>query len=341
MSRDAALPPHEANLDATKAFLAAFDEYRELCREWIGWAPVDDQDDRQRHPTIYEEWHALVKHLRTNDPGRWKAWTNKCELAASRAKSISEKLKLNVPSVIRLVNGDGGDSRQVLAWFNAWKEDREKEPWNRVATPDEVRARFRNGALDFEELFAPAVPEIDEDVRVIIDHAVIMLASQGDGDVSKTKDPLLTTPNQAEGREEYEHPGLPPAPIEPPTGGSGGLKQPPTRLDATFATLAETWFIDNGVPIPDELKTITRRPSPLDKLGSPATPLQLAIWKALDAQSLNKAKLAKACGVDEVRVYYTNRKKKTGGLTELQAKGIVEHKYGIGYYRPDSPPPTE
>jgi hypothetical protein len=33
-----------------------------------------------------------------------------------------------------------------------------------------------------------------------------------------------------------------------------------------------------------------------------------------------------------------NRKKKTGGLKELQAKEIVMHKDGIGYYRPDAPP---
>ena len=31
---------------------------------------------------------------------------------------------------------------------------------------------------------------------------------------------------------------------------------------------------------------------------------------------------------------------KPGGLKELRDRGLVAHKPGVGYYRPDAPPPT-
>jgi hypothetical protein len=76
-----------------------------------------------------------------------------------------------------------------------------------------------------------------------------------------------------------------------------------------------------------------------EKLGSPPTELQRSIWEALDGQALMKTALANKCSSgDQVRLYYTNRKKKTGGLRELQEIGLVDNKPGVGYYRPDAPP---
>jgi hypothetical protein len=64
------------------------------------------------------------------------------------------------------------------------------------------------------------------------------------------------------------------------------------------------------------------------------SPLQQAILEALDGVALKKAPLAdKACGGEGTRLYRKH------GINELKAKGLVDHKNGVGYYRPDSPPP--
>lgn len=64
------------------------------------------------------------------------------------------------------------------------------------------------------------------------------------------------------------------------------------------------------------------------------TPLQISILKALDGQALKKQALANAvCGGEGSRLY------KTGGIKELRAAGRVELKHGLGFYRPDAPPP--
>lgn len=78
-----------------------------------------------------------------------------------------------------------------------------------------------------------------------------------------------------------------------------------------------------------------------EALGSPPTPLQLEVWKALDGKALMKTPLAKACHVDEVRLYYMNRKTKAGGLKELMENGLVLNKPGIGYFRLDAPPKND
>ncbi len=62
-------------------------------------------------------------------------------------------------------------------------------------------------------------------------------------------------------------------------------------------------------------------------------PLQTAIWKALDKRALKKQPLAdEVCGSDGGRLY------KRGGIKELMAAGKVQHKHGVGYFRPDAPP---
>lgn len=121
----------------------------------------------------------------------------------------------------------------------------------------------------------------------------------------------------------------------------------PVPSDEVASLIEELCAMSGATPVGEEepvrgQKGTATPPAPkvtlIDKLGSPPTDLQTAILKALNGQKMKKAKLAEACHVDEVRLYYINRKKKTGGLTELQAKEIVKHKDGIGYYRPDAPP---
>jgi hypothetical protein len=64
------------------------------------------------------------------------------------------------------------------------------------------------------------------------------------------------------------------------------------------------------------------------------TPLQESILSALDGTALQTKALAKACNCDEPRLF------KKGGIKELQDLRIVLHKDGIGYFRPDRPPPN-
>ena len=78
-----------------------------------------------------------------------------------------------------------------------------------------------------------------------------------------------------------------------------------------------------------------------DKLGSPPTRLQKNIWKALQRRALKKDDLMDLLDLDITdpsRLYYMNRKAKTGGLKELTDKGLVANKRGVGYFRPDAPP---
>lgn len=78
-----------------------------------------------------------------------------------------------------------------------------------------------------------------------------------------------------------------------------------------------------------------------DALGGPPTPLQKAIWAALDGRAMKTDELAVVvAGGDKSRLYYTDRKNKTGGLKEMRGVGCVDHKHGVGHFRPDAPPAT-
>jgi hypothetical protein len=60
---------------------------------------------------------------------------------------------------------------------------------------------------------------------------------------------------------------------------------------------------------------------------------QHSILVALDGRAMNKQALAdEVCKGDGKRLY------KPGGLTELRGAGLVAHKHGLGFYRPDAPP---
>jgi hypothetical protein len=64
------------------------------------------------------------------------------------------------------------------------------------------------------------------------------------------------------------------------------------------------------------------------------SPLQVAIYKALDGRALKKQALAcEVCGGEGTRLY------KPGGIKEMMAGEFVVNKPGLGYYRPDAPPP--
>ena len=78
-----------------------------------------------------------------------------------------------------------------------------------------------------------------------------------------------------------------------------------------------------------------------ERLGGPPTPMQRAIWRALDGRARKTDALeGEVAGGDRARLYYTNRKTKNGGLHEMKEAGIVALKRTVGYYRPDAPPTT-
>ncbi len=63
------------------------------------------------------------------------------------------------------------------------------------------------------------------------------------------------------------------------------------------------------------------------------TSLQSRILAALEDEALKKQPLAdKVCEGEGTRLY------KPGGIKELRERGLVEHRSGVGYYRPDAPP---
>jgi hypothetical protein len=65
------------------------------------------------------------------------------------------------------------------------------------------------------------------------------------------------------------------------------------------------------------------------------TLLQTNILAALNGRALKKDPLAKeTCKGEGSRLY------RKGGLKELIDEGLVIHRHGIGYYRPDAPPPN-
>lgn len=65
------------------------------------------------------------------------------------------------------------------------------------------------------------------------------------------------------------------------------------------------------------------------------TRLQEDILAALDGRAMTKQPLADAaCGSEGSRLY------KSGGIKELMSRDLVKNKRGVGYYRPNSPPPS-
>jgi len=80
----------------------------------------------------------------------------------------------------------------------------------------------------------------------------------------------------------------------------------------------------------------------LDGLAAPApfvpTPIQSAILEALNGKALKVEALVDAIGYEPQRLYKPG-KDKPGGIHELKARGLVVHKHGVGYFRPDAPPP--
>jgi hypothetical protein len=83
----------------------------------------------------------------------------------------------------------------------------------------------------------------------------------------------------------------------------------------------------------DDCTTLTDTPTVRQgKLFVP-TPMQKAILKALEGRALKKDPLANEVCAGEGRTLY-----KPGGIRELRGRGLVAHKDGVGFYRPDAPP---
>ncbi len=69
------------------------------------------------------------------------------------------------------------------------------------------------------------------------------------------------------------------------------------------------------------------------KLFVPVT-IQADILDALQGRAMKKSDLAEeVCGGDGTRLYRKH------GIKELITLGLVKHQHGVGYYRPDRPPP--
>lgn len=86
--------------------------------------------------------------------------------------------------------------------------------------------------------------------------------------------------------------------------------------------------------IAEELATIRAKPPKQPVQTKPMKELQKAIMKALDGKALTKDALAKkVCGGDGSRLY------KARTIQELMEARLVVNKRGVGYYRPDAPPP--
>ncbi|MFV1968386.1 MAG: hypothetical protein ACC628_23425 [Pirellulaceae bacterium] len=89
----------------------------------------------------------------------------------------------------------------------------------------------------------------------------------------------------------------------------------------------------------DEMDTNPRPtpPSAVDAMPEePLTDLQKAILKALDGRALKADPLAdEVSGGDRRRLY------KPGGIKDIRKAGMVKHKHGVGYYRPDRRPPDK
>jgi len=67
--------------------------------------------------------------------------------------------------------------------------------------------------------------------------------------------------------------------------------------------------------------------------GFMPSPLQTAAQTALEGRAMKKQALANAvCAGEGTRLYRRN------GIQELIERRLVQHKHGVGYYRPDSPP---
>jgi hypothetical protein len=94
---------------------------------------------------------------------------------------------------------------------------------------------------------------------------------------------------------------------------------------------------------PAEIVTLLKRPEAKDEeakrsgLKEILNHYQKAILDALDGCALKKDDLALAVfrASDQ-----GNRLYREGRLIEMRTEGLVAHMYGVGYYRPDAPPPN-
>jgi hypothetical protein len=88
---------------------------------------------------------------------------------------------------------------------------------------------------------------------------------------------------------------------------------------------------------PDDLRTInTTQDSAVDRWireNGPPTRVQASILNALDGAALSVPDLADRCTDGDASSLY-----RAGLKSALVSSGLIKHKHGVGYYRPDRPP---
>jgi hypothetical protein len=161
------------NLDAANAFLTAFSEYQDLSGDWIGWPPHNEFGDFQGPSAMYDLWQSLLQDLGMSNSELWRTWQAKCEDAQNRIRLILATMAANVPGLVCLIAEQKSDacSKRVYDWYADLIRRMGMRPWN-LTTPEDVAGADDNGRRDFEEIFASSRPMIDEEVHLIIDHAI-------------------------------------------------------------------------------------------------------------------------------------------------------------------------
>lgn len=74
---------------------------------------------------------------------------------------------------------------------------------------------------------------------------------------------------------------------------------------------------------------------------TPMNEIQQNIFAVLKGQAMKGGKLADKVCAGDARRLYSRGKKKPGLLKEMITAGLIEHKHGLGYFRPDAPPSAE
>ena len=179
------------------------------------------------------------------------------------------------------------------------------------------------------ELSAPEVYEIDTSAAV---NWVIELRASAllpTNKLSDTMRELETVP---------EHVLLPDDYIGRNNRGRMSYTGPPPMGNVTDVTLHPR--SDTAIAIKDRQDQLLKQfPPTVVREGSARpfimTELQTAIFEKLNGTAYKVELLASAIGCETSRLY------KKGGLKELKEAGKVLHKHGVGYYRPDVPPPEQ
>ncbi len=108
----------------------------------------------------------------------------------------------------------------------------------------------------------------------------------------------------------------------------------PDPLWAFTAKLGTGMFLRDAVEfLKQEISERSSDVQPSHQHTITLSPLQQNILTALDGKALKKQQLADVvCAGEGSRLY------RPGGIKDLKDAGLVAHKNGVGFYRPDAPP---